>query len=858
MGEGSESSEREGGAFALARLLADTQAGREGAAGALEAWLRAQLEPLLRRRLTQASRPLFADVGALVQHHWAGLAAEAASPAASRKRRKSTKGAQGAPMPSRHGARPEVQAHAGSEALPVEADLEALYPAYVDHATRVMQRMLLEQVARSQADATPPATSALPALRTLEALSALDTLEPRLAQTVRLRWFGALDAEASVRLLQTGRVEVLRRWYLARAFLSAAAKGGAGARRAHKTSAPQSLPMPEGDEWARLAMLFETGTELPGEVRETWLASRQAEEPPATMRWLRGMLEAANAPEADKAIERGPRLPPWKDGGPDESMGAGPGAGTPLGAGAALAAGMPHGSAPGRVEVALASAPALATGMRLGPWRLLGPMTASDARVNQWRARDEGDASGAEMALLVPRQWRAGADLADRLAEAARAPRALAHPHIARFVAMGVAEDGVPWFAAELAEGQSIDRWCRDHDLDLRQRQRLMEQALEAVRFGHGRLVLHGQVHPSQIVVMPDGRLRWLNFGLTTLLSAIGAPPSAEDPSPAVPPPRAYVAPEDPHRSAGAAKEPPADAVPSAGGEVHALGLVLFEVISGASPWQPPTPGATLPLAAGTHWRRPSDLAATARLRRALRGDLDAIVARATQIDPRQRYGSVGELLDDLRRASTHQTVAAAPGGARHGALRLARRHPWLAAAALSLAAVCVLALGALSWQSSSWLRQRDEALGAWRGSQAVSQLLLDLASDGTAGGARQAGPALLARAEQVARSSLKTQPASLGSALALLGRQHVEQGRHAAGRQLLAESLPMLADAVLRQEAVCDEAWAQARQGDAPDEAEVRIRRGAESATVPAVARARCLVRLADLERRSGRLHDA
>jgi len=562
------------------------------------------------------------------------------------------------------------------------------------------------------------------------------------------------------------------------------------------------------------------------------------------------VASAAGPPAQDSpAGTADPAPAPTTDAGPAQDSPAGDAEPAPA---PATDAGPDHPEAEPRL-----AAPVLATGMHLGPWRLVGPMQSTDGRVAKWRARRiDAAASEPEFAVLVPWQWRPRVDLAGWLAHASTRARALAHPHIARIAATGVTDEGVPWIACELAEGQPIDRWCRDHALAVPERRALLEKALEAAAFAHGRLVLHGHVHPSQILLAPDGRLRFLNFGLAELLDLLDVPDATSAHGVAGPPARAYAAPEQ--VPAEPLPAPRSGIATSAAADVYALGLVAFEVLSGASPWQPRPPGKAVAPAPGSRHPLPSEYAGSARVRRALRGELDAIVAKATQSEPARRYPTAAELLDDVVRAGAHRPVDAVDGGFLYQIGCVARRHPRLASAAMVTGTVLVVALAALSWKAWIWTQERDQAEIARRGSEAVTRLLGGLLQEGAEPGAARDWPETLARAEAVARSSLKEQPAGLAAALALIGRLQAERGAFAEARNLLAEALPELKDATSRIEARCDEAWAQARQGDKPDEAEQQLRRVTENVTVRPPTRVLCLARLADLERRLGRARDA
>ena len=610
-------------------------------------------------------------------------------------------------------------------------------------------------------------------------------------------------------------------------------KAKAKAKR-KKKSPPQTESVPEPNAATLAATPAAAAAPLPAEA-----------EPPAPA-----------PPECEPPAEREPELasasPSTSDtaSAPEPAVGA---KGEPPPSPIEVAAPGPESGPESRLEPRR-SAPALATGLRLGPWVIVGPMSPTDARVAQWRVRraDETTPSG-ERALLVPHEWRPRPDLAAWLTHSAARPIALVHPRIARFVEVGVADDGTPWMATELAEGQPIDRWFRDHPLDLRERRAIFEQVVEAASFAHAGLVLHGQVHPAQILITPDRRVRWLYFCLGEMLDLLDSPPAAESSvAPGSPSPRAYAAPEQAGR-AGHGDGPPAA---SASGDIHALGLILLEVLAGASPWHARPPGAAGPDA--PRWPRPSDLVGTARLRNALRGDFDAITAKATHTDPLRRYASLADLQHDLQRAGARRPVAARDGGFFYQVGCLARRHPRKAAIAVVLGVVSAVSVAGLAWSAWSWSAEREQVQAAQRSSESLARLLQDLLYDSASPGAEHDWPSTLARAETMARATLKEQPASLAAALAMLGRWHAERGAFAEGRNLLAEALPLLAGRAAQLEAGCDEAWAQARQGEKLEEAEQRLRRVTESSAAPPLTRVLCTARLADLDRRAGRRLDA
>ncbi|MCW5633282.1 MAG: hypothetical protein KIT17_08085 [Rubrivivax sp.] len=486
----------------------------------------------------------------------------------------------------------------------------------------------------------------------------------------------------------------------------------------------------------------------------------------------------------------------------------------------------------------------------MGPWIVIGPLAGTDGRFTRWRAtRAALDAPGDEVALLVPWRWPARHDLPARLEQAARAVLRLSHSGVARLLAVGVAEEGTPWLATELAEGQSIERWCFDRALPTSARLALFGQVLEPVLRAQALRLVHGHVHPAEIVVSPaDQGVRWLHFGLSEVLDAIEVPSPPESTAPAHAA-RAYAAPE----LAGGGPATPA-------GDMHALGAVLCELLAGRPPWAPRS-GSAVAAATTEHLLLPSEAATTRALRRALRGDLDAIVARATHADASLRYGSAGELAEDLRRAASHRPVAARQGGIVYQLSCLVRRRPLRSGMVgtalvagvtglLSLASIGLAELLDHGRREAQALSRLDDSL-PWLTQQLLLQGLPPVTAE-------SAGAQWLQRGEAAARASLEGQPVRLGRALAYLGRLQAERGAFAEGHRLLAEAMRVLVDEWERAEVGCDQAWAQARQGGEVADVARDLQASAEAPSLPAKTRALCAARLADVEQRAGRWREA
>src|SRR6185436_11235748 len=148
--------------------------------------------------------------------------------------------------------------------------------------------------------------------------------------------------------------------------------------------------------------------------------------------------------------------------------------------------------------------------------------------------------------------------------------------------------------------------------------------------------------------------------------------------------------------------------------DVHGLGLLLFELLAGLGP-------AALERELGPGWRGrlPSEVArerarrgeGEGRLARRLQGDLDTIVAKALEPEPANRYGTAGELAEDVRRHLDRLPVRARRPTLSYRLGRMVRRHKLAAAFAASVLLFTVAA----TYQAVELARQRDRVVGQRR-----------------------------------------------------------------------------------------------------------------------------------------------
>ncbi len=449
-------------------------------------------------------------------------------------------------------------------------------------------------------------------------------------------------------------------------------------------------------------------------------------------------------------------------------------------------------------------------GQRVGPFALQRELGRGGMGTVWLAERVDGEFRQQVAVKLIRPGWDAG-DMLARFRAERQILAGLTHPNIARLIDGGVTVDGRPWLALEYVDGVDLRAHCDQRRLDLGARLRLFLTVCDAVSHAHAHLVVHRDLKPSNLLVTGDGAVKLLDFGIAKLIDAEPGHASATR----VFTPE-YAAPEQVR----------GEAVTTAV-DVYALGLLLYELLTGRRPYRVPdsTPAAyeraildqepTRPSVAVTRDGDAAGASALAarreltpqRLRRELRGDLDAIVLKALRKDPRDRYAGVGELAADVERHLARQPVLARRGGWRYRATRLLRRHA--VAATLSALAVLSLAggLAATAWQAREAAAQRDLARGESAKAQQTVQFLLDIfrsADPAATQGRKVTAEELLARGVARVDSARIDDPSVRFDLLMAMGEAYLGIGESREAFALfdraLAVQAELLPDAVTRR----------------------------------------------------------
>ena len=266
----------------------------------------------------------------------------------------------------------------------------------------------------------------------------------------------------------------------------------------------------------------------------------------------------------------------------------------------------------------------------------------------------------------------------------------LQHPNIARLLDGGTAGSGRPYFVMEHIQGEPIDIYCQARQLELPDVLRLFCTVCEAVQYAHQNLVVHRDLKPSNILVTAEGVPKLLDFGIAKLLQpmqyGVEKTMTATGMSPMTP---EFATPEQ-------VRGRPV----STASDVYTLGIVLYKLLTGRHPYE--FNSTDLTAIARTICETkviPPSKAVTSPLRNRLRGDLDNIVLRALRKEPRYRYPSAQQLIEDLRCYLSGQAVSASKPTLRYRCAKLLKRHAWGVGLVGGASGILLISLIIVSWK---------------------------------------------------------------------------------------------------------------------------------------------------------------
>jgi eukaryotic-like serine/threonine-protein kinase len=491
-----------------------------------------------------------------------------------------------------------------------------------------------------------------------------------------------------------------------------------------------------------------------------------------------------------------------------------------------------------------------------------------------WLARRNDGRFERQVALKFLNIALLGKEGEDRFKREGKILALLAHSHIAELIDAGVTAGGQPYLVLEYVDGDQIDRYCDQRQLDLPARIHLFLQVLDAVAAAHANLIVHRDLKPSNVLVRKDGDVKLLDFGIAKLIEAEN---NSER--------------QTAFTIGGTALTPEYAAPEQLKGEtitvctdVYALGVLLYLLLTGRHPAGEgqSSPAELVKAIVECEPLRPSDVVAVAmtdsgdaaarallrsasveKLRRVLRGDLDTILAKALKKDPRERYASVGAFADDLRRYLKSEPIKARPDTLMYRAGKFARRHRMgIFIALLALVGVATGITGMLL-QARTARVQRDLALRQLARAERMTDLNELLLSNAAPMGKPLAVDQLLEREERVIEHERNPDAANHVELQLSLGNQYSSEDENGNALRVLNAAYRVsrdLKEPSIRAKASCVLAGAMVPVGEL-SRAEALYQEGLrELGNAPQYAseRAACLLHGSEVAYRNGNSEEA
>ncbi|MEM9016836.1 MAG: serine/threonine-protein kinase, partial [Verrucomicrobiota bacterium] len=290
-------------------------------------------------------------------------------------------------------------------------------------------------------------------------------------------------------------------------------------------------------------------------------------------------------------------------------------------------------------------------------------------------------------ALKILRPGMASKEILARFQAESQALVMLSHPDVVSVYDAGATDDGRPYFAMEYVPGVSFTEFTRDFGLG--EKLFLFDRVCTVVEHAHRRGIIHRDLKPANILAYRnengDTVVKLLDFGIAkatediltnaTVLTQQGHFLGTPE----------YMSPE---QADGGEVDTRAD--------IYSLGVILFELLVGRPPFVVDSRSLDAVLRLVDQIRvEPAPTPSTAAGNLGA-SDLDWIVCKAIEKNRRERYQSVGELREDLRRYSADEPILARPRDTLYVARKFFRRH-WKLTGALTAIALSVIGAAVVS-----------------------------------------------------------------------------------------------------------------------------------------------------------------
>ncbi len=450
----------------------------------------------------------------------------------------------------------------------------------------------------------------------------------------------------------------------------------------------------------------------------------------------------------------------------------------------------------------------LAAGDQLGPWRIASEIGRGGMGAVYLAERADSTYEK-KVAIKLLKRGMDTDELVRRFRSERRILALLEHPHIARLLDGGSTPDGRPYLVMEYVEGRPIDAWCVEQSLSVEDRLALFEKVCRAVHFAHRNLVVHRDLKPGNILVVADGEPRLLDFGIAKLLEGDSEPFATV--AAFLPMTPEYASPEQ------IRGEPVTTAT-----DVYSLGVLLYRLLAGRSPYRPAVEGraALAEAVCNQEPLRPSTVVGARakaaeeeaesgenaerdrHLAKRLRGDLDTIAQKALNKEPARRYESAEQLAADVRRHLEGLPVLARPSGVRYRTSKFVGRHKvGVTMAAVALVAIVGAAAVALVQRSTAVLERKRAEKERERAEWASNfmRTVFEINNPSESRGREVKAIDLLEKARLQLENS-NYQPVESGQLYVTLGNVYSSLGQFETSKALFLKALNRYAQAEIRE----------------------------------------------------------
>lgn len=369
----------------------------------------------------------------------------------------------------------------------------------------------------------------------------------------------------------------------------------------------------------------------------------------------------------------------------------------------------------------------------------------------------------------------------------------LNHPNIAKLLDGGELSDGTPYLVMEFVAGTPLSLWIKQQQPSLIQRLEMFRALCDAVQHAHQHLIVHRDLKPANILIDVENRPKLLDFGIARLLDqSIGE----------------HVTTQRMMTLAYASPEQLRGGMASTASDIHALGLLLFELLVGAPMRPNSTPADAFTVHASklllpiskkpsAQARQMLDLHIRADAAR-LKGDLDYIVLKCTREEPSERYSSAAALAQDISRYLQHRPLESRRGEWRYAAWKFIRRNPFavatLACSAIALSFFAVQLKIERDRAQSAAIAANEQAALADQTTQYLVQLFKS-ADPANARGQTLSARAVLDRGYAQLQKSRVDAPAVRAKLLATFGEIYLEIGMPEPALAGLEQALALIPD---------------------------------------------------------------